>query len=59
LKHCIYQIGPKFQTVIPNWLLICQRPFKVRKNFFHSINPQRSRIDLNKRFLPRPNTATA
>ena len=26
--------GPKFQTLIPNWALICHRPFKVRKCLF-------------------------
>ena len=31
LKHFITKIGPKFQTLISNWALICQRPFKVRK----------------------------
>ena len=33
------KIGPKFQTLIPNQALICQRPFKIRSAYFHSINP--------------------
>jgi hypothetical protein len=28
------KIEPKFQTFTPNWELICQRPFKVRKCLF-------------------------
>ena len=33
------KIGPKCQTLILNWALICQRPFSKKMLNFHSINP--------------------
>jgi hypothetical protein len=39
LSTLLNKIGPEFQTLIPNWTLICQGPFLVGLAYFHSINP--------------------
>ena len=36
-----------------------QDKYKIRVTVHFSIHTQRPRIDLNKKFLPRPNTTTA
>jgi hypothetical protein len=49
------KIGPKFQTLIPNRALICQRPLKWESAYFHSINQGLWKLPKNLLCIACPN----